>query len=131
MFRKLDLFQSSGEGGGEDTYSVGPLCVIHYRQNRLVSGLLLRMTVILKMIKVSRIFSNFPAFVKHNSLLFCSGASPLDLSRSQMNPIFILILNLCKVQFNPLMSSVPPVSIYKFSAFCPQSVFVCSEWVSQ
>jgi hypothetical protein len=25
MFRKLDLFPSSGEGGGEDTYSVGPL----------------------------------------------------------------------------------------------------------
>jgi hypothetical protein len=24
-FRKLDLFPSSGEGGGEDTYSVGPL----------------------------------------------------------------------------------------------------------
>jgi hypothetical protein len=24
-FRKLDLFLSSGEGGGEDTYSVGPL----------------------------------------------------------------------------------------------------------
>jgi hypothetical protein len=24
MFRKLDLFPSSGEGGGEDTYSVGP-----------------------------------------------------------------------------------------------------------
>jgi hypothetical protein len=23
MFRKLDLFASSGEGGGEDTYSVG------------------------------------------------------------------------------------------------------------
>jgi hypothetical protein len=23
-FRKLDLFPSSGEGGGEDTYSVGP-----------------------------------------------------------------------------------------------------------
>jgi hypothetical protein len=23
--RKLDLFPSSGEGGGEDTYSVGPL----------------------------------------------------------------------------------------------------------
>jgi hypothetical protein len=25
MFRKLDLFPSSGEGGEEDTYSVGPL----------------------------------------------------------------------------------------------------------
>jgi hypothetical protein len=25
MFQKLDLFPSSGEGGGEDTYSVGPL----------------------------------------------------------------------------------------------------------
>jgi hypothetical protein len=25
MFQKLDLFQSSGECGGEDTYSVGPL----------------------------------------------------------------------------------------------------------
>jgi hypothetical protein len=25
MFRKLDLFPSSGEGRGEDTYSVGPL----------------------------------------------------------------------------------------------------------
>jgi phage terminase large subunit-like protein len=24
-FRKLDLFPSSDEGGGEDTYSVGPL----------------------------------------------------------------------------------------------------------
>jgi hypothetical protein len=24
-FRKLDLFPSSGEGGGGDTYSVGPL----------------------------------------------------------------------------------------------------------
>jgi hypothetical protein len=24
-FRKLDLFPSSGEGGGEDTYLVGPL----------------------------------------------------------------------------------------------------------
>jgi hypothetical protein len=24
-FRKLDPFPSSGEGGGEDTYSVGPL----------------------------------------------------------------------------------------------------------
>jgi hypothetical protein len=24
-FQKLDLFPSSGEGGGEDTYSVGPL----------------------------------------------------------------------------------------------------------
>jgi hypothetical protein len=24
-FRKLDLFPSSGEGGGEDTYSVGTL----------------------------------------------------------------------------------------------------------
>jgi hypothetical protein len=24
-FRKLNLFPSSGEGGGEDTYSVGPL----------------------------------------------------------------------------------------------------------
>jgi hypothetical protein len=24
-FRKLDLFPSSGEGGGEDTYSVGPI----------------------------------------------------------------------------------------------------------
>jgi hypothetical protein len=24
-FRKLDLFPPSGEGGGEDTYSVGPL----------------------------------------------------------------------------------------------------------
>jgi hypothetical protein len=24
-FRKLDLFPSSGKGGGEDTYSVGPL----------------------------------------------------------------------------------------------------------
>jgi hypothetical protein len=24
-FRKLDLLLSSGEGGGEDTYSVGPL----------------------------------------------------------------------------------------------------------
>jgi hypothetical protein len=24
-FRKLDMFPSSGEGGGEDTYSVGPL----------------------------------------------------------------------------------------------------------
>jgi hypothetical protein len=24
-FRKLDLFPSSGEGGGEDTYSVGSL----------------------------------------------------------------------------------------------------------
>jgi hypothetical protein len=24
-FRKLDLFPFSGEGGGEDTYSVGPL----------------------------------------------------------------------------------------------------------
>jgi hypothetical protein len=24
-FRKLDLFPSTGEGGGEDTYSVGPL----------------------------------------------------------------------------------------------------------
>jgi hypothetical protein len=24
-FGKLDLFPSSGEGGGEDTYSVGPL----------------------------------------------------------------------------------------------------------
>jgi hypothetical protein len=24
-FRKLDLFPSSGESGGEDTYSVGPL----------------------------------------------------------------------------------------------------------
>jgi hypothetical protein len=24
-FRKLDLFPSSGEGGGEDIYSVGPL----------------------------------------------------------------------------------------------------------
>jgi hypothetical protein len=24
-FRKLDLFLSSGESGGEDTYSVGPL----------------------------------------------------------------------------------------------------------
>jgi hypothetical protein len=24
-FRKLDLFPSSGEGGGEDFYSVGPL----------------------------------------------------------------------------------------------------------
>jgi hypothetical protein len=24
-FRKLDLFPSSREGGGEDTYSVGPL----------------------------------------------------------------------------------------------------------
>jgi hypothetical protein len=24
-FRKLDLFPSSGEDGGEDTYSVGPL----------------------------------------------------------------------------------------------------------
>jgi hypothetical protein len=24
-FQKLDLFLSSGEGGGEDTYSVGPL----------------------------------------------------------------------------------------------------------
>jgi hypothetical protein len=24
-FRKLDLFLSSGEGGGEDAYSVGPL----------------------------------------------------------------------------------------------------------
>jgi hypothetical protein len=24
-FRKLELFPSSGEGGGEDTYSVGPL----------------------------------------------------------------------------------------------------------
>jgi hypothetical protein len=24
-FRKLDLFPSSGEGGGEDTYSGGPL----------------------------------------------------------------------------------------------------------
>jgi hypothetical protein len=24
-FRKLDLFPYSGEGGGEDTYSVGPL----------------------------------------------------------------------------------------------------------
>jgi hypothetical protein len=24
-FRKLDLFPSSGEGGGENTYSVGPL----------------------------------------------------------------------------------------------------------
>jgi hypothetical protein len=24
-FRKLDLFPSSGDGGGEDTYSVGPL----------------------------------------------------------------------------------------------------------
>jgi hypothetical protein len=24
-FRKLDLLPSSGEGGGEDTYSVGPL----------------------------------------------------------------------------------------------------------
>jgi hypothetical protein len=27
-FRKLDLFPSSGEGGGEDTYSVGPLVSI-------------------------------------------------------------------------------------------------------
>jgi hypothetical protein len=26
-FWKLDPFQSSGEGGGEDTYSVGPLRV--------------------------------------------------------------------------------------------------------
>jgi hypothetical protein len=25
MFRKLDLFPSSGEGGGEDIYSIGPL----------------------------------------------------------------------------------------------------------
>jgi hypothetical protein len=25
MFRKLDLFPSSGEGGEEDTYSIGPL----------------------------------------------------------------------------------------------------------
>jgi hypothetical protein len=25
-FRKLDMFPSSGEGGGEDTYSVGPEC---------------------------------------------------------------------------------------------------------
>jgi hypothetical protein len=25
MFRKLYLFPSSGEGGGEDTYSIGPL----------------------------------------------------------------------------------------------------------
>jgi hypothetical protein len=25
MFQKLDLFPSSGEGGGEDIYSVGPL----------------------------------------------------------------------------------------------------------
>jgi hypothetical protein len=24
-FQKLDLFPSSGEGGGEDTYSAGPL----------------------------------------------------------------------------------------------------------
>jgi hypothetical protein len=63
MFRKLDLFPSSGEGGGEDSYSVGALrkrsfrnvvfpripddgkspkktvilCVIHHRQNRLES----------------------------------------------------------------------------------------------
>jgi hypothetical protein len=28
-FQKLDLFPSSGKGGGEDTYSVGPL-----RKNR-------------------------------------------------------------------------------------------------
>jgi hypothetical protein len=31
-FRKLDLFPSSDEGGGEDTYSVGPL-----RANRPVT----------------------------------------------------------------------------------------------
>jgi hypothetical protein len=29
-FRKMDLFPSSGEGGGEDTYSVGPLIEISF-----------------------------------------------------------------------------------------------------
>jgi hypothetical protein len=35
-FRKQDLFPSSGEGGGEDTYSVGPLrkCLLAHLHQR-------------------------------------------------------------------------------------------------
>jgi hypothetical protein len=37
----------------------------------------------------------------------------------------VTILDALHPCVNPLMSSVPPVSIYKFSAFCPQSVRIC------
>jgi hypothetical protein len=56
--------------------------------------------------------------------------TPMLYRESWVVPLEIYTLNNCRF-INPLMSNVPPVSIYKFSAFCPQSVFVCSVWFSQ